>query len=49
MRTRARTGVPAVQLEGNPAIIVGAHPLELYRRWMSRILAARESQEPAGA
>ena len=43
------TGVPAVQLQGNDAIIVGAHPLELYRRWMNRILAAREPQESAGA
>ena len=43
------TGVPAVQLQGNPAIIVGAHPLELYRRWMTRLLAAGEAQEPANA
>jgi predicted DsbA family dithiol-disulfide isomerase len=44
------TGVPAVQLKGNDAIIVGAHPLELYRRWMTRILAAREpaTSAPAG-
>ena len=32
------TGVPAVQLEGNPAIIVGAHPSSLYRRWIDRTL-----------
>jgi predicted DsbA family dithiol-disulfide isomerase len=38
------SGVPAVQLAGNPAIVVGAHPLELYRRWLRRILAA--SDEP---
>ncbi len=40
------TGVPAVRLEGNPAVIVGAHPLELYRRWVDRSLervAAGES------
>jgi predicted DsbA family dithiol-disulfide isomerase len=43
------TGVPAVQLQGNDAIIVGAHPLELYRRWLNRVLAAREPQESAGA
>lgn len=39
------TGVPAVRLEGNPAVIVGAHPVELYRRWVDRSLdrlAARE-------
>jgi predicted DsbA family dithiol-disulfide isomerase len=33
------TGVPAVALAGNPAIIVGAHPVELYRRWIDRSLA----------
>lgn len=32
------TGVPAVQLKGNDAIIVGAQPLELYRRWITRSL-----------
>jgi predicted DsbA family dithiol-disulfide isomerase len=35
------TGVPAVQLVGNSAVIVGAHPLELYQRWVKRTLAAR--------
>lgn len=40
------TGVPAVRLDGNPAVIVGAHPIELYRRWIDRSLARRE-QEPA--
>jgi len=35
------TGVPAVSLEGNDAIIVGAHPIELYRRWVKRTLSAR--------
>lgn len=43
------TGVPAVKLQGNDAIIVGAHPLELYRRWMTRLLAARDAGEAAGA
>ena len=38
------TGVPAVQLKGNDAVIVGAHPLELYRRWVTRILAARAAE-----
>lgn len=33
------TGVPAVQLVGNPAVVVGAHPSELYRRWIDRMLA----------
>ena len=32
------TGVPAVRLAGNPAVIVGAHPLDLYRRWVDRSL-----------
>jgi predicted DsbA family dithiol-disulfide isomerase len=40
------TGVPAVQLAGNDAIIVGAHPVELYRRWVRRTLAAREGDSP---
>ncbi len=31
------TGVPAVRLEGNDAVIVGAQPLELYRRWVERV------------
>jgi len=35
------TGVPAVQLVGNPAVIVGAHPLELYQRWVERTRADR--------
>ncbi|MFQ5417847.1 MAG: DsbA family protein [Myxococcota bacterium] len=36
------TGAPAVQLKGNDAVIVGAHPLELYRRWLRRTRAARD-------
>lgn len=35
------TGVPAVRLQGNDVIIVGAYPLEFYQRWVSRTLAAR--------
>ena len=31
------TGVPAVRMAGNPALIVGAHPLALYRRWVERV------------
>ena len=38
------TGVPAVQLVGNDAVIVGAHPYELYRRWVERTRAARAEQ-----
>jgi len=41
------TGVPAVRLQGNDAIIVGAHPMELYRRWVRRTLAAGESGDAA--
>jgi len=34
-------GVPAVRLEGNPACVVGAQPIEIYRRWVKRTLARR--------
>ncbi|MDH3212565.1 MAG: DsbA family protein [Myxococcales bacterium] len=37
------TGVPAVRLVGNDAVIVGAHPLELYRRWIERTRAHRDA------
>lgn len=33
------TGVPAVRLAGNPAVVVGAHPRALYRRWVERVRA----------
>lgn len=39
------TGVPAVQLEGNDAVIVGAHPESLYRTWIERALARRAAGE----
>ncbi len=32
------TGVPAVQLEGQPFAITGAHPREMYRRWIQKAL-----------
>jgi predicted DsbA family dithiol-disulfide isomerase len=35
------TGVPAVQLAGNDALVTGAHPYELYQRWVRRALEAR--------
>ncbi len=35
------TGVPAVRLDGNEAVIVGAQPAELYQRWIERTLARR--------
>ncbi|MBW2272634.1 MAG: DsbA family protein [Deltaproteobacteria bacterium] len=42
---RGATGVPAIRLEGNDAVIVGAHPMELYRRWVTRTLARSEAGE----
>jgi len=38
------TGVPAVRLDGNEAVIVGAQPVELYRRWVDRSLARLETE-----
>ena len=38
------TGVPAVRLAGNDAVIVGAHPLELYRRWVERTRRSGEER-----
>ena len=37
------TGVPAVRLAGNSAVIVGAQPTELYRRWIERSLARADA------
>lgn len=37
-------GVPAVRLEGNPIATMGAHPLEAYRGWVEKLLAAREER-----
>ena len=33
------TGVPGVRLRDNPAIVVGAQPVEVYRRWVERQLS----------
>jgi predicted DsbA family dithiol-disulfide isomerase len=38
------TGVPAVRLETNEAVIVGAQPAELYRRWIERSLSRLEAR-----
>jgi len=38
-REAGATGVPAMQLLGNDAVIVGAHPLELYQRWFDKTRA----------
>lgn len=32
------TGVPAVRVDGSDAFVVGAQPLETYRRWVRRLL-----------
>ncbi len=32
------SGVPALRLGKNPVPVVGAHPLEVYRRWVRRAL-----------
>ncbi len=42
------TGVPAVRLDGNSAVIVGAQPAELYRRWIERSLARLVCSAAAG-
>jgi predicted DsbA family dithiol-disulfide isomerase len=34
-------GVPAARMEGNEAIITGANPTALYRKWIQRRLAGR--------
>jgi len=30
------TGVPAVRMEGREGVVIGAQPLDLYRRWIRR-------------
>jgi predicted DsbA family dithiol-disulfide isomerase len=37
------SGVPAFRLDGVDAVITGAHPTELFRRWVRRALDAREA------
>jgi predicted DsbA family dithiol-disulfide isomerase len=39
-------GVPAVRLADNPTCVVGAQPVELYRRWIERTLS-RRAEAPA--
>ena len=36
------TGVPGVRLLDNPAIVMGAQPLDVYRRWVERQLTRAE-------
>ncbi|MBX3024038.1 DsbA family protein [bacterium] len=38
---RGITGVPAVCVDGTDLMVIGAQPLETYRRWVHRLLAAR--------
>ncbi|HZR84233.1 MAG TPA: DsbA family protein [Candidatus Binatia bacterium] len=38
-------GVPAVRVEGDEAFVTGAYPLDMYRRWVRRLLDG----PPAGA
>jgi predicted DsbA family dithiol-disulfide isomerase len=38
-RELGATGVPAMRRADNDAVIVGAHPESLYRRWIERSLA----------
>jgi predicted DsbA family dithiol-disulfide isomerase len=38
-RRLGATGVPAMRRADNEAVIVGAHPESLYRRWIERSLA----------
>jgi predicted DsbA family dithiol-disulfide isomerase len=39
---RGVTGVPTVVLEGNGALVMGAQPMEVYRRWVRRVTGAAE-------
>lgn len=35
---RGLNGVPSVGVEGDDAFVTGAYPLEMYRRWVTRLL-----------
>jgi len=35
------TGVPAARMEGRDTVVLGANPIELYRRWITRKLDGR--------
>lgn len=43
------TGVPAIRRIDNDAVITGAHPIELYRRWIERSLLRGEGLVEAGS
>jgi predicted DsbA family dithiol-disulfide isomerase len=36
------TGVPAVRVAGSDAFVMGAQPLDVYRRWVARLRARQE-------
>lgn len=38
------TGVPAVRVDGTDAVVVGAQPLETYRRWVRRLLTGPDER-----
>lgn len=37
-------GVPAARMEGNEVAVVGAQPIEVYRRWVTKTLAERRGE-----
>jgi len=39
------TGVPAVRVAGSDAFLMGAQPLDVYRRWVAKLLAQQEEPE----
>ena len=41
---RGATGVPAARMADDDIVIVGAHPYELYQRWVTRRLGASASR-----
>lgn len=40
--TLGMTGVPSVRIAGSDAFLTGAQPLDVYRRWVAKLLARRE-------
>lgn len=48
-REQGATGVPAIRRIDNEAVIVGAHPEALYRRWIDRSLERGDGVVPVGA
>ena len=48
-RAWGANGVPAIRRVDNDAVIVGAHPEELYRRWIERSLERGDGLVEAGS